>query len=70
MNIADIRDGNIVYYGPHSCKKCDADGSKGTMIIKAGNGASDELEFDFVQDSHYPNHVWKQHQHLSIETQE
>lgn len=64
MKFTELRDPNIVYYGPHPCPKCDADGSKGTMIIKAGNGAPVEWELDFVHDSHYPNHVWKQHEHL------
>ncbi len=54
-------DKNLVYYGPHPCQKCDKDGQKGTLIVKAGNGAPDHLEFDFVHDCHYPNHVWKQH---------
>jgi hypothetical protein len=53
-------DSSLVYYGPHPCKKC------GEMIVKAGNGRPDYLEFDFVQDSHYPNHVWKYHQHNKL----
>ena len=52
---------DLVYYGPHPCQKCDKDGKKGTLIVKAGNGAPDDLEFDFTYDSHYPNHVWKKH---------
>ncbi len=52
---------NLVYYGPHPCQKCDPKGKNGTMIVKAGNGAPDYLEFDFVQGSSYPNHDWKQH---------
>lgn len=52
---------DLVYYGPHPCQKCDKDGKKGTMIVKAGNGAPDELEFNFIHHSHYPNHDWKQH---------
>lgn len=51
----------LVYYGPHSCQKCDPDGKKGTMIVKAGNGAPDKFTFNFIHDSHYPNHVWKKH---------
>lgn len=54
----------IVYYGPHPCQKCDPEGKKGTMIVKAGNGAPDFLEFDFVHGSHYPNHAWKRHKHI------
>lgn len=47
----------LVYYGPHTCKRCKSD----TPIVKAGNGAPESLEFDFVHGSHYPNHVWKKH---------
>lgn len=52
---------NLVYYGPHPCQKCDPDGKKGTMIVKAGNGAPQTLQFNFTQGSHYPNHKWKSH---------
>lgn len=52
---------DLVWYGPHACTKCDLDGKKETMIVKAGNGAPDDLEFDFVHDSQYPNHIWKKH---------
>lgn len=51
----------LVYYGPHECEKCKKNGIKNTNIVKAGNGAPDYLQFDFVQDSHYPNHTWKKH---------
>lgn len=61
MNIINLRDPNLVYYGPHACQKCDKDGKKGTLIVKAGNGAPDDLGFDFVHGSHYPNHEWKKH---------
>ena len=54
----------LVYYGPHPCQKCDKEGTKGTMIVKAGNGAPDNLEFNFRHDSQYPNHVWKKHTHI------
>ncbi len=57
---------NLVYYGPHSCQRCDPKGRLGTMIVKAGNGAPDELEFDFVQGSHYPNHTWKKHKCVDL----
>lgn len=50
-----------VWYGPHPCQKCDADVKKGTKIVKAGNGAPDDLEFDFVHDSQYPGHKWSKH---------
>lgn len=58
----DKKSKKLVYYGPHSCQKCDKSGKKGTMIVKAGNGAPDSLEFNFNHGSHYPNHVWKRHQ--------
>jgi hypothetical protein len=54
-------DKKLVYYGPHPCQKCDPTGKLGTLIVKAGNGAPDNLEFDFAHDSHYPNHIWKKH---------
>lgn len=56
-----IRDESLVYYGPHSCQKCDPKGKLGTLIVKAGNGAPDSLEFNFTHGSHYPNHKWVQH---------
>lgn len=59
--MTDPRDSKLVYYGPHPCQKCDPEGVLGTLIVKTGNGASDELEFDFDHNSHYPNHTWKQH---------
>lgn len=58
---------DLVWYGPHPCQKCDPKGKLGTMIVKAGNGAPDDLEFDFVQDCNYPNHVWTKHNHLAAE---
>lgn len=61
MSTINKTDKDLVYYGPHACQKCDMDGKKGTLIVKAGNGSSDELEFNFTHDSHYPNHEWKQH---------
>lgn len=54
----------LIYYGPHPCQKCDKDGKKGTMIVKADNGAPDSLEFNFTHDSNYPNHIWKRHLHI------
>lgn len=59
-------DKNLVYYGPHPCQKCDPTGKRGTMIVKAGNGAPDNLEFNFTHGSHYPNHKWKGHKCLDI----
>lgn len=61
MGIVEMRDPNIVYYGPHPCQRCDKDGKKGTMIVKAGNGAPSDMEYDFNHDSNYPNHVWQKH---------
>lgn len=60
------RNPNLVYYGPHPCQKCDPTGKLGTMIVKAGNGVPNKLQFDFIQDSHYPNHVWLQHKCIDI----
>lgn len=59
----------LVYYGPHPCQKCDPDGKKGTMIVKAGNGAPDNLEFDYPagkpEEITYPNDkpdwYWRRH---------
>jgi len=62
----DARISSLVYYGPHPCQKCDPKGKKGTMIVKAGNGASNKLQFDFVHGSHYPNHQWQQHKCIDI----
>ena len=72
-----LTDKNLVYYGPHPCQKCDLKGKKGTMIVKAGNGAPDDLEFDFkstgeifTNSTDYPNGKkglkikWKKHKHL------
>lgn len=56
---------DVVWYGPHPCQMCDIDGKKGTMIVKAGNGADDSLEFNFVHDSQYPNHKWIRHAHIA-----
>lgn len=61
LQIAEDFKLNLVWYGPHPCQRCDKEGKKGTLIVKAGNGALDELEFDFVHDSHYPHHQWKRH---------
>lgn len=63
------KDKDLVWYGPHPCPKCDADGSRGTSIVKAGNGAPDYLEFDFVHDSHYPGHRWIQHKCVNVGVQ-
>jgi hypothetical protein len=63
---------DLVYYGPHPCQKCDKNGKKGTLIVKAGNGAPDNLEFDFPagihlgdQETFYPNEnpdwYWRRH---------
>ena len=57
-------DKKLVYYGPHPCQKCDPKGTKGTMIVKAGNGAQDNLEFDFTHNCQYPNHTWRKHKHV------
>lgn len=68
----------IVYYGPHPCQTCDKNGKKGTMIVKAGNGAPENLEFEFPNEAKklmptgfggpYPNtHTalpWKKHIHI------
>lgn len=48
--VVRMYDKNTVYYGPHSCQKCDKTGKKGTLICKAGNGAPDMLEFDYPVD--------------------
>ena len=65
--VADYIDNKyLVWYGPHPCQKCDPNGKKETMIVKAGNGADNELEFDFVHDSQYPNHKWQKHKCLDI----
>ena len=51
-------DKSLVYYGPHPCQKCDPKGKAGTLIVKAGNGAANNLEFDFQGHSVqaiYPN---------------
>lgn len=61
---------NLVYYGPHPCQKCDKNGKNGTLIVKAGNGAPDNLEFDFpagklIGSENYPNSkpdwYWRRH---------
>lgn len=51
-------DPSVVYYGPHPCKDTN-DGRKGCdqLIVKAGNGAPDYLEFN-AQEAEgiiYPN---------------
>ena len=59
-------DSKIVYYGPHPCQKCDPEGTKGTMIVKAGNGASDKMEYDYPKVGiAYPNYKWPKHKHLA-----
>lgn len=75
----DGTDPKLVYYGPHPCQKCDPKGDRGTLIVKAGNGAPDYLEFDYpekdvdvsVKENYcYPNDAvgltreWQQHTHL------
>lgn len=45
--IVDSRDPRLVYYGPHSCQKCDPHGTNSTAITKAGNGAPDSFQFDY-----------------------
>lgn len=57
-------DSSIIYYGPHPCHRCDPTGKYGTLIVKGSAPQSNELEFNFVHDSHYPNHVWKKHECL------
>jgi len=73
---------SLVYYGPHACQVCDPIGTRGTLIVKAGNGAPDHLEFDFPSEeaialgrpAHwlYPNSdhgrslTWKTHKHLKV----
>lgn len=47
---------NLVWYGPHECQR----GCK-VMIVKAGNGAPEDMQFNFVHDSQYPNHKWVKH---------
>ncbi len=66
MITRDFKNKKLVYYGPHPCPKCDPKGKLGTMIVKAGNGANDKFEFDFVHGSHYPNHTWKKHKCIDI----
>lgn len=64
----------LVYYGPYPCKDTQTlrrKGNKGcnVLIVKAGNQASAELEFDAVSpfgDIVYPNYrgeakPWKLH---------
>jgi hypothetical protein len=78
-NAVPLNDPRLVYYGPHPCQKCDPLGKKGTLIVKAGNGAPEYLEFDYpnkmVDVSHrenwfYPNSPkgeqvhWVRHEHL------
>lgn len=47
---------NAVWYGPHKCER-----GCGAMIVKAGNGAPNSWEYNFVHESQYPGHVWKKH---------
>ena len=51
-------DKNLVYYGPHPCQKCDKRGTKGTLIVKAGNGVADSLEFDFPKTLQHDKYPW------------
>lgn len=46
----------VVFYGPHPCARCDK------MIVKGGNGAPDDLEFDSPEGGAYPNTVWQRHE--------
>lgn len=68
----------IVYYGPHPCQKCDPEGLKGTLIVKAGNGAPDDFEFEFGPNqkeeksefsypypSTHPDLNWMKHEHVA-----
>ena len=78
FNMAKKHAADLVYYGPHPCQNCDKDGKKGTMIVKAGNGAPGNLAFEFPkeyeaqhvagQGGPYPNtHPklrWKTHKHV------
>lgn len=76
----DPHDPLLVYYGPHACPECDPGGLKGTMIVKAGNGAPDWLEFNYPDklvdrssraNWFYPNDargtqmLWERHAHLA-----
>lgn len=63
-------DRNLVYYGPHTCQKCDKNGKKSTLIVRAGNGAPSYLQFDYPKEAEgistaYPNThsklTWKTH---------
>ena len=45
------------WYGPHECQTC----GKGTMIVKAGNGAPDSMQYNFTHGSNYPGHKWVKH---------
>ncbi len=76
----DPADKSLVYYGPHECRVCDKIlGEKKSRIVKAGNGAPDDLEFDYPDEADkvktdgswpYPNThpklKWKKHKHLTI----
>lgn len=62
-----LTDPSLVYYGPHPCS--DQNGNRKTgnfgcnaRIVKAGNGAPAELEFDFPAEGvAYPNYVFTPH---------
>lgn len=54
---------NLIYYGPHHCQKCDKDGKKETLIVRAEKNGK-IFTFDFVHGSHYPNHIWKKYKHV------
>lgn len=78
--IAAGKNKDLVYYGPHPCRKCDPDGKFLTKIVKAGNGAPDYLEFDYPGAADnpkvngdgnaypYPNThpilIWLPHEHV------
>jgi len=58
-------DKKLVYYGPHPCQECDKDGAKGTLVVKAGNGAPKNLVFNYPKEGvPYPNYFWKKHNHI------
>lgn len=49
MDGVRMYDKDTVYYGPQPCQTCDKDGKKGTLIVKAGNGAPDSLQFNYPE---------------------
>lgn len=54
-NTLGYRSTRFTYYGPHPCQKC------GVVIVKSEKFAPVGFEFNFVHDSHYPNHKWIKH---------